>query len=281
LTLCSIAAHTSVPPPLRQAALLALKTFVLAGWSPGLDEFKGQILVTDENKERIRVATLDLATSDDAERKIQGAASYVVSKIASADFPQDWSGLLPTLLHIIPTSSGSRLHGALRVLADLVEDGFSETQFFQVAQELVSTVHGTAQNTQIEPALRALAVSIFKSCFDTLEMVLEDHKSAVKRFAEQTVDVWMSLFHDVMSASLPEKDGREELYNGMVALKVQVVKVGYFQVGHNHISLSSDVGANESSNNVSFDTYASKQGFVLDHLGTTINVAAGLPIYLY
>jgi len=91
----------------------------------------------------------------------------------------------------------------------------------------------------------------------------------------------MSLFHDVMSASLPEKDGREELYNGMVALKVQVVKVGYFQVGHNHISLSSDVGANESSNNVSFDTYASKQGFVLDHLGTTINVAAGLPIYLY
>jgi len=254
LTLCSIASHTSVLASVRQAALLALKTFVLAAWSPGLDEFKGQILVTDENKERIRAAALELATSDNVERKIQGAASYVVSKIASADFPQDWSGLLPTLLHIIPTSSGSRLHGALKVLADLVEDGFSETQFFQVAQELVGTVLGTAQNTQIEPNLRALAVSIFKGCFDTLEMVLEDHKSAVKRFAEQTVDTWMSLFQDVMSASLPEKDGQMEFYNGMVALKIQVVKVSGARAGQGFIWLIVIVGANESSNNVSFDT---------------------------
>lgn len=198
---------------------------MLAGWSSALDEFKGQILVSDENKERIRNATLELATSENTDRKIQNAASYVVSKIASADFPQDWSGLLPTLLHLIPQATGSRLHGALKVLADLVEDGFSEAQFFQVAQELVGTVHGVAQNGQIEPALRALAVSVFRSSFDTLEMILEDHKAAVKGFAEQAVDAWMPLFADVMSAKLPSQNEHEERYNGLVALKVQVIKV--------------------------------------------------------
>lgn len=214
-----------MPPASRQAALLALKTFVLAGWSPSLDEFKGQVLVSDENKERIRAATLELATSADTERKIQNAASYVVSKIASADFPQDWSGLLPTVLHIIPTSSGSRLHGALKVLADLVEDGFSEDQFFSIAQHLVSTVHGVAQNVQVELMLRALAVSVFRSSFDTLEMVLEDHKSAVKQFAEQTISVWMPVLTEVLSSKLPQKGEQPELYKGMIALKVQVVKV--------------------------------------------------------
>lgn len=111
------------------------------------------------------------------------------------------------------------------MLADLVEDGFSEAQFFQVAQDLVGTVLGVAQNTQIEPILRALAVSIFRGCFDTLEMVLEDHKSEIKRFAEHTVNAWMSLIEDVMGAGLPEKEGQDGVYNGMVALKLQVVKV--------------------------------------------------------
>lgn len=111
------------------------------------------------------------------------------------------------------------------MLADLVEDGFSEGQFFGVAQELVNTVQGVAQNVQIEPALRALAVSVFRCCFDTLEMVLEDHKAAVKSFAEQGVNSWMPLFVDVMSMKLPAKSEQPDLYNGVIALKLQVVKV--------------------------------------------------------
>lgn len=114
------------------------------------------------------------------------------------------------------------------MLADLVEDGFSEAQFFNVAQELVGTVHGVAQNVQIESSLRALAVSVFRSSFDTLEMILEDHKSAVKGFAEQAVDAWMPLFGDIMSTKLPAEEGNEQQYNGLVALKVQVIKVGCY-----------------------------------------------------
>lgn len=233
-SLVAIASHESVPLPTRQAALLYLKTFVLSVWSPNFSEFKGQILVNDENRKRLRQALLDLATSGQQDRKIKSAASLVVSKIASADFPDDWPELLPALLHVVSTGSDDQLHGPLKVLNDLVEDSLNEDQFFSVARDLVRTVYEVAANDSRKPILRALAVSVFRSCFDTLEMVMEDHKAAVKGFAEEIISQWSSFFLSTLKASLPappsdEDDGNDtgasEFYRGMVALKLQVVKV--------------------------------------------------------
>lgn len=235
LSLASIASHKSVPTPLRQSALLVLRTFVLAAWSPQLEEFKGQVLVNDANKAHLRRILLDLATSADAgERKVKASASYVVSKIASADFPEEWPELLPSLLQIIPNSTDAQLHGALRVLSDLVESGFSEEQFFTVARELVSTVFAVATNPARKPVLRALAVSVFRACFDTLEMVIEQHKVAVKQFLDEALNGWSPFFLATMKEPLPAAPSEEEEagdgpgpeeWRGLIALKLQVVKV--------------------------------------------------------
>ncbi|KGQ01538.1 hypothetical protein PAAG_11775 [Paracoccidioides lutzii Pb01] len=224
----------SVPTPLRQSALLVLRTFVLAAWSQHLDEFKGQVLVSDVNKAHLRRVLLDLATSADAaERKVKSSASYVVSKIASADFPEEWPELLPTLLQIIPNSDEAQLHGALRVLSDLVESGFSEEQFFTVARELVSTVFAVATNPARKPVLRALAVSVFRACFDTLEMVIEQHKVAIKQFLDEALNGWSPFFLATMKVPLPPPPSEEdeaddaqgsEEWRGVIALKLQVVK---------------------------------------------------------
>ncbi|KKZ67571.1 hypothetical protein EMCG_06747 [[Emmonsia] crescens] len=234
LSLASIASHKSVPTPLRQSALLVLRTFVLAAWSPQLEEFKGQVLVNDANKAHLRRILLDLATSADAgERKVKASASYVVSKIASADFPEEWPELLPSLLQIIPNSTDVQLHGALRVLSDLVESGFSEEQFFTVARELVSTVFAVATNPARKPVLRALAVSVFRACFDTLEMVIEQHKVAVKQFLDEALNGWSPFFLATMKEPLPAAPSEEEEarggpgpeeWRGLIALKLQVVK---------------------------------------------------------
>jgi len=236
LGLASIAAHQSVSLEIRQSALLTLKAFILAAWSPQFEEFEGQVRISDEVKTHIRAALLDLATSDTAERKIQNAASYVVSKIASADFPGDWTGLLPHLLQLIPEANDARLHGALKVLAELVEDGLNEEQFFQVAKDLVNVLFVVARNEVRKPALRALAVSVFRGCFDTLEMVMEDHKTAVKAFAEEVLNMWMPLFLSILKLKLPKVlpggvdiysggTGETETCQGQVALKLQAVKV--------------------------------------------------------
>lgn len=234
ISLVNVASHDSVPLHIRQSALLYLRTFVLHVWSPQLDEFKGQLLVRDDERKRLRQALLDLATGDREERKIRSAASIVVSKIASADFPDEWPELLPSLLQSISTGTEGQLHGALKVLNDLVEDSFNEDQFFKVARDLVRTVHGVAVNESRKPTLRALAVSVFRACFDTLEMVMEDHKAAVKGFAEEVLGEWYPFFIGTLKAKLPptpseedeeQETGVPEYYRGMVALKLQVVKV--------------------------------------------------------
>jgi hypothetical protein len=239
LSLASIASHESVPANLRQSSLSVLRTFIQSSWSPHLDEFKGHVLVSNENKVRLRQSLLDLATTTETpERRVKASASYAVSKVAAADFPEEWPELLPALLGILnnPNSSGSALHGALKVLSDLVETGFGEEQFFNVARDLVSNVFAVATNESRKPMLRALAVSVFRSCFDTLEMVLEQHKVAVKAFMNEALAGWSPFFISVMKTPLPqppaeaqeseESEGPTQ-WRGIIALKLQVVKVRF------------------------------------------------------
>ncbi|OKL64018.1 hypothetical protein UA08_00243 [Talaromyces atroroseus] len=235
LSLVAIASHESVDAALRQSALTVLRTFVVASWSPLLDEFKGQVLVNDANKATLRNALLNLATTTETNRKVKALASYVVSKIAAADFPEEWPELLPSLLHIIsdPTCSDGALHGALKVLMDLVDTGFSEEQFFNIARDLVSTLFAVATNESRKTILRALAISVFRSCFDTLEMVLEQHKAAVKQFMDEALTGWSPFFLSVMKLPLPQRPTEEEeskeseipsQWRGLIALKLQAVK---------------------------------------------------------
>ncbi|KAL4923974.1 putative importin beta-5 subunit [Aspergillus undulatus] len=236
LSLSAIASHNSVPTNLRQSALSVLRTFITAGWSPNLDEFKGQILVNDVNKAQIRQALLDLSTIVEVpERKVKSAASFAVSKIASADYPEQWPELLPALLRIIndTNSTPGALHGALKVLLDLVDTGFNEEQFFSVARDLVSTLFNVATNESRKPMLRALAVAVFRSCLDTLEMVLEQHKTAVKQFMDEVLGGWSPFFIETLKAPLPQPPTEQEeskdtevpsQWRGVIGLKLQVVK---------------------------------------------------------
>ncbi|KAL4807688.1 armadillo-type protein [Aspergillus unguis] len=235
-SLAAIASHDAVPTNLRQSSLSVLRTFIQTAWSPNLDEFKGQILINDANKAHIRQALLDLATTIEVpERKVKSAASFAVSKIASADYPEQWPELLPALLRIIndTNSTPGALHGALKVLLDLVDTGFNEEQFFSVARDLVSTLFNAATNESRKPILRALAVAVFRSCLDTLEMVLEQHKVAVKQFMDEVLSGWSPFFIKTLEAPLPQAPVEQEeskdtevpsQWRGVIGLKLQVVK---------------------------------------------------------
>ena len=71
--------------------------------------------------------------------------------------------------------------------------------------------------------------------FDTLEMLMEDHKPAVKGFADETLNSsWTPFLMNVLKSKLPppppevqenQDAGQAELYRGLVALKLQVMKV--------------------------------------------------------
>ena len=78
-----------------------------------------------------------------------------------------------------------------------------------------------------------LAVSIFRACFDILEMVKESHRVAVKAFADEALNAWLPFFSEVLKQPLPpmpnedneaKAGGLEGEWRGLVALKLQVVK---------------------------------------------------------
>ncbi|KAL8841417.1 MAG: hypothetical protein Q9205_000705 [Flavoplaca limonia] len=235
ISLISIASHTSIDlihcRPLRQAALLSLKTFVLRTWSASIDEFQGVVTINDATKDQVRHSLLALATSGDQERKIVSASSYVVSKIASVDFPDQWPSLLPTLLHLITQSHEGQLHGVLVVLGNLVEDGFDEEQFGKSAIELVRCIYNIATDERKKLNSRALAVSIFRACFDTMELMYQTDKASVKQFMQEASDAWTPFFINVLKLPLPpiptevqEDETESGPWRGIVALKTQVVK---------------------------------------------------------
>ena len=155
-----------------------------------------------------------------------------MSKIAAVDFPEHWPNLLPTLLHLIPTATDPQLHGALKVLADLVEDSLSEDTFFSVARDILKVVYDVSINEARKTTLRALAVAIFRETFNIMDMVKDEHEAEVKGFAAEALSVWSPFFMDVMKKPLPpsvlvEGEGggdQTDEWRGLIALKLQVVK---------------------------------------------------------
>jgi hypothetical protein len=239
--------------------LLILKQLVSKGWAPGTEDYDGRTVIDESTKNQVRDALLAVVTGEE-DSKVRSAASHVVSKIASVDFPDRWPSLLPTVLRLIPEGTPAQMRGALRILVDLVEDCLSEDQFLSVAAEMFLVVRSVASDDSKKPTLRAMgmclffsasligvtgapadaipyfvraAVSVFRSSFDILEIVKDSHRSAVKAFAEQSLNTWLPFFVDIMKKPLPpvpveEKETRdggiEEEWRGLIALKIQVAK---------------------------------------------------------
>ncbi|KAF3224223.1 hypothetical protein TWF106_004423 [Orbilia oligospora] len=222
IALINIAATIELDFTGRQAAIVYLRSFIDETWTPPYDKYTGPP-IKDEVKNQIRTSLLQLLS--DKERKIRAAAAYSVSRIASYDFPEEWPSLLQDLLNAIPTATDEQLHGLLKVLTDLVEDGFSEDQFFPVARQLVEVLHHVAVSENRPTNIRSLAVQAIRSCIELLEMVKDGHPGPVEQFATEVVGGWMSFFIQILKQPfLHLADTNVEEYNGLVTLKLQSYK---------------------------------------------------------
>ncbi|KAF4126487.1 importin-9 [Geosmithia morbida] len=228
-SLANVAAHTSVDTNIRQSALSTLRLFIESNWAVDRYAAEPQIPISDEARAPLRQTLLDLAISPEEDRKVKISASYAVGKIAVQDYPEQWPTLLPTILNVIPSGTDAQLHGALRVLGDLIEETLSEHQFFTMARDIARTLTEVALNDSRKPHLRALAISVFRGCFDMMNMIKEDHGKEVKAFAEELLNEWNPFFITVLKSRLPEVDlsaspSQPESWNSIIALKLQVVK---------------------------------------------------------
>ncbi|KAB5540361.1 armadillo-type protein [Coniochaeta sp. 2T2.1] len=227
LALARIGAHTTIPTEIRQSALSTLRKFVENNWSP--DDYDEQRFpIADATKDQLRSMMLELVLNTEVERKVKTAASYVVSKIAISDFPDNWPNLLPTVLSVMPAGEDVQLHGALRILQDLVEESLSDEQFFSMARDIIKAVYDVAMNENRKANHRALAVLVFRGCFDLMDIVKDDHKKEVKAFADEVLKGWLPFFEAAIKTPLPERPAdiasQSDTWYGPITLKLQVVK---------------------------------------------------------
>ena len=233
-SLISIASHQSVPLPCRQAALLQLKQVIIKTWSPSSEEHDGETLQPDATKPHIRQSLLAIATDGEEDRKITSSASSCVTEIASCDFPEQWPDLLSILLDLVPRSNERQLHAVLILLGNLIEEGFDEQQFHDNAIQLITCLRDVTADPNKRLTTRALAVSSFRACFDTIELIYETDQQSIKQLMRDAADTWLPLFIDILRAPLPhvptadeetERDSSVSIWRGTIALKTQVVKV--------------------------------------------------------
>lgn len=154
--------------------------------------------------------------------------SYAVGKMALHDLPDKWPELLPTLLNVVPSGTDAQVHGALRTISDIVDVSLSEDQFFSMARDIVKALTVVALDENRTPAIRALAISVFRSCFDLIDIVKEEHPKEVKAFGEELLKDWGPFFLQALKARLPDEhasaNGQPQSWNGLIMLKLQVLK---------------------------------------------------------
>lgn len=233
LALLNIASHTNVDVGFRKSALTTLKNYVSATWSPQFDEtFQGQVHLNDEVKSRVRdqVFNISITPLGSGSADLQGLAASVVGKIASADFPDQWPSLMQSLLNIVNTSNDdATVKGALKTLAELIDAGLAEDQFFAAARDLVSAFQHVSTNNSLELSTRALSLNVLQTSFDTLEMVMKDHGTEVKAFLDESLKTWMTFFITVLQEPLPAPAAQvaagDDPRRGLITFKIQVIMV--------------------------------------------------------
>lgn len=96
----------------------------------------------------------------------------------------------------------------------------------------MNTMYGVVVDGNKKMTLRALAVSVFRGCFDIMEMVKDEHGPEVRGFADEVLKTWSPFFIDILKTRFPPREptadgelAKEPVsWRGIIALKLQVVK---------------------------------------------------------
>ena len=231
--LVTIGAHKDIPVNNRLAALLSLKHFVNAAWSPSLEDYEGQVLVGEEAKSSIRTRLLNIVYDAHVDSKITSSTAAAIARIAKVDFPEDWPGLLESLLNQIPQSNDGQTQAILVVLGELISDSLDEEQFYRYTHTLVDCLRSIAIDGRRKLDVRAHAVNVFRSCLDFVENIKDKDEVDIVTFAKGVCGAWSSFFLDVVKEPMPElppaaeeasssSQGITTTWRGVVALKIQV-----------------------------------------------------------
>ncbi|BFZ62592.1 hypothetical protein YB2330_003693 [Saitoella coloradoensis] len=220
--LSNIAASNDVDQPLRQSALILLKSYVLNNWSAESENHNPTIPVaTPTAKEHVRTTLFPLLRSPSS--LILRSAAYVIARVAHADYPEQWPTFMDGVMSMMK-EGGVGTTGALTILKEFVDEGLAEDQFFGVAPDLVQTLYGIMSTEHVDNTSKSKAVSIFRSCVDLLEMFKDTHAEPIRVFADRSLPPWLEVFCQAVSLPVADPSNPEEVNESLVELQIEALR---------------------------------------------------------
>ena len=233
--LVNIASDAQVPTNNRQAALNVLHLWVKKGWSDNIPGFLGVHLVHPDKRGLIRDGLLNIAFDDNVDSKVTSGAAIIISRIALADYPDEWPNLFRDILGKLASANNAQTLGILTVLATIIDSGgIDEDAFRNNFNDIMGSIHAVVVNETLRPQTRAYAMRTFGQCFGSIWLIKQNDKQLARYMAQQILDSFSPIFDQVLSAAMPavptaeqEDKGEKEAmeWRDMVQLKIQVMKV--------------------------------------------------------
>lgn len=215
--------HTpSVPLALRQAAGIALKSYVHERWSIYFEAFMRRATAVGEASDaavppaaKAEIRGLLLASLGDAERKVRLLVSQLLSLIGSCDFPDHFPELLPALQRSLQAytqqdaHAAAKVHGAIQCLADLVQVELDENQLLVVAQTFIPLLQELLSGSfgHVAPHVQARCVLVFRQCLTSLYMAKDTYPDTVQEAITRYLPPWLQAMQALLApASLAQAD---------------------------------------------------------------------------
>ncbi|KAI8066912.1 armadillo-type protein [Gongronella butleri] len=219
VSLARLTVNKDLPVPHRQLAALSLKSYVDSYWSAKNDRFVGPE-PPQQSKEAVRhIIITGLA---DSESRIRVVSAYVVSKIAHDDFPEEWGNLLDILFSYLKSNNADSVHGAMRVLLEMVKKDISVQQLPTIGPSLVPELFTVLTSDNVYSfRTRGRAVTIFSSCIEMLSTLREENPTLADQMVGPILPQWLQAYSTILNHHVQDNAEKASEEYG---LKMDVIK---------------------------------------------------------
>ncbi|WFD33515.1 hypothetical protein MCUN1_000328 [Malassezia cuniculi] len=193
----------------RQAAGTALKRYIRERWSVAFETFLKNAAAAGETggealpleaKQSIRVTLLGALASP--ERKVRLLAAQLLALVSTAEFPDNFPELLPTVHSLLENGSPDGVHGALVFFADLVQEELDENQLLLVARDYVPLLHRVLTDGKYAPHVHARCLLVFRQCLISLFTVRETYSDTVRGAIDTHLPLWLNTVGTMLDPSI-------------------------------------------------------------------------------
>ena len=134
---------------------------------------------------------------------IRVAIAYAASRVAHMDWPHQWPSLMDELMSPLQSDDPASVHGAMRVVAELIRDDITDQQLPSFGFVLLPQLFRVFVNEKqcFPTRMRAKTVSILRDFVDSIYMLKDEHPDVVPHFLQPMIATWMDAFR--ISLALP------------------------------------------------------------------------------